>query len=290
MGVTVRTRSAVAVVVALVIVAGLGVALRSFAGGLSLQVPRSGCTVRAAGEVSLSLEQMANAATIAAVGVRRQMPERAVVVALATAFQESRLENLSGGDRDSVGLFQQRPSQGWGTPEQIQDQRYAAARFYAALKKVRGWEQMRVTDAAQRVQRSAFPEAYEQWSDESAVLARALLGEATGAVACTVVGEPVRRGAAAAQTLGDGLTADWGQVQTDSPATAAGLALAVADVRVGWQYAHWLVSHATQHGVERVRFAEQEWSARAGGWSTAPPERAAGGKRVVAEVFRDRAN
>ncbi len=159
---------------------------------------------------------MANAATIAAIGVRRKMPERAVVVALATAFQESKLENLAGGDRDSIGLFQQRPSQGWGTPEQIRDPRYAANRFYAALKKVPDWEQMRVTVAAQAVQRSAFPEAYEQWADDSAVLTRALLGNATGAVACTVARDPVIRGAAAAAALTTGLKLDWGRLETAS--------------------------------------------------------------------------
>ena len=110
---------------------------------------------------------MANAATIAAVGIRRQLPDRAIVVALATALQESKLENLAGGDRDSVGLFQQRPSQGWGTPEQIRDPRYAAEPVLHRAAEGQGWEEMRVTEAAQRVQRSAFPEAYEKWADES---------------------------------------------------------------------------------------------------------------------------
>src|SRR4051794_32022458 len=136
---------------------------------------------------------MANAATITAVGVRRSMPERAVVIALATALQESKLENREDGDRDSLGLFQQRPSQGWGTADKIQDPRYAADRFYSALKRVKGWKSMRVTDAAQRVQRSAYPDAYERWADDAAVLTRALTGRATGAVACTVTGDPVLR-------------------------------------------------------------------------------------------------
>ena len=183
---------------------------------------------------------MANAATIAAIGVQRGMPERAVVVALATAYQESKLRNLADGDRDSVGLFQQRPSQGWGTPAQIRDPRYAANRFYAALKKVSGWEKMRVTDAAQRVQRSAFPEAYQKWADESEVLSRALLGDATGAVACTVGATPAMHGAAAAAQLtrrpGAGLGADAAPTRRDRPgwrcrratsATAGG-------TRTGW--------------------------------------------------------
>ena len=82
---------------------------------------RPSCAVTAGGVVLLDADQVANAATIAAVGARRGLPERAVLVALATAYQESKIRNLSGGDRDSVGLFQQRPSQGWGSARQISD-------------------------------------------------------------------------------------------------------------------------------------------------------------------------
>ncbi len=288
---TVRTRPTVAVIAAMTMVAVFGVWFRNQVDSWQLDLPvplaRPGCTVQADGQVSLTAEQMANAATITAVGVRRRMPERAVVVALATAFQESKLENLAGGDRDSVGLFQQRPSAGWGTAEKIRDPRYAANRFYAALKKVRGWEKMRVTDAAQRVQRSAFPEAYEKWADESVVLARALLGNATGAVACTVTGEPAVRGAAATTALLAGLRLDWGRLATSPAAGTVGLAVPVVDERAGWRYAHWLVSHAVPHGIERVRFADLEWSAAAGSWARVAGNRAAGDDEVVVEVFRD---
>lgn len=276
---------AVVTLVALVGTLGVVVAVRSFSGSLAL--PRLGpaCTVRADGEVTLDAVQMANAATITAVGVRRKMPERAIVIALATAFQESKLENLESGDRDSVGLFQQRPSQGWGTPEKIQDPRYAAGRFYSALKKVKGWKSMRVTDAAQKVQRSAYPNAYERWADESAVLARALTGRATGAVACTVSGEPALRGAAAAAALTQGLRLDWGTGLVAEAAQAAGLTVDVKDTRSGWRYAHWLVSHASDTGVERVRFAGLEWHAEDGDWQRASGARAVGDRTVVAEVF-----
>lgn len=278
----------VAAGVALAAVAGFGVYLsaREFGHKLPLTKAARGCVVEADGRVALNAEQMANAATIAAVGVRRKMPERAVVVALATAFQESRLRNLSSGDRDSLGLFQQRPSQGWGTPEQIQDPRYAATKFYNALRKVRGWERMEITDAAQKVQRSAFPRAYQQWADESTVLTRALLGNATGAVACTVGPEPAMRGNAAAAALTAGLKLDWGRLETSVPAELTGLAVPIEDVRVGWRYAHWLVSHADDHGVKTVRFANLEWTADNGTWSQvrgtpATPD------RVIAEVFAD---
>jgi hypothetical protein len=131
------------------------------------------CTLPAS-RVPLTNEQIGNARTIAQVGRDRGLPERAVVVALATAMQESRLRNLDYGDRDSLGLFQQRPSQGWGTPEQVQDPVYAAGIFYDRLLRVPGWEAMRVTDAAQRVQRSAYPELYEQHAAMAVELSLAL--------------------------------------------------------------------------------------------------------------------
>ena len=275
----------VVVLLALAGALGIVVAVNSLTGQIKLPLLGPECTVRADGEVTLDSVQMANAATIAAVGVRRKMPERAVVVALATAFQESKLENISHGDRDSVGLFQQRPSQGWGTPEKLQDPRYAAARFYGALKKVKGWKEMRVTDAAQTVQRSAYPNAYEKWADESAVLARALTGRATGAVECTVSGKPALRGAAAATALAAGMRLDWGKGVPATAEEAAGLSVTVKDENVGWRYAHWLVAHARANGLERVRFADLEWHAPTGKWQPVTGDRAAGGGRVVAEVF-----
>ncbi|MBQ1075523.1 hypothetical protein KBX06_20485 [Micromonospora sp. C31] len=282
-----RTRAVVAggLVLAVLAAVGIWIVIRQVGGQLRLPLASRTCTVQADGRVALDPDQMANAATIAAIGIQRQMPERAVVVALATAYQESGLRNLAGGDRDSIGLFQQRPSQGWGTPEQIRDPRYAARKFYAGLKKVRGWEQMRVTDAAQKVQRSAFPEAYQKWADESEVLTRALLGHATGAVACTVGRDPAMRGEAAASALTRGLSLDWGLAGASTVAGLTGLTVPAADERRGWRYAHWLVSHAQDHGVKRVRFGELEWTARAGTWKRTDDAPAAG--RVVAEVFAE---
>jgi hypothetical protein len=284
----VRTRP-VAVVAALALVAALGivVAVRSWDGKLP-KLPSIGpeCVVKADGQVNLDATQMANAATVTAIGVRRKMPERAVVVALATALQESKLENLHHGDRDSVGLFQQRPSKGWGAAERIKDPRYATNKFFDALKRVKGWQSMRVTEAAQRVQHSAYPNAYEKWADESAVLARALLGHASGAVSCTVSGEPALRGTAAATASAKGLRLDYGAgLVKRTPATAAGLTVDVSSASAGWRYAHWLVSHARQNGVERVRFADLEWQAPTGDWAPAEGDRVAGGARVIADVY-----
>jgi len=283
-------RTPVVVLALLAVVGTLGVVVvaRSMSGDIKLpQIIAPECTVQADGEVTLDFVQMANAATIAAVGVRRGMPERAVVVALATALQESKLENLEDGDRDSIGLFQQRPSQGWGAAEKIKDPRYAADKFYTALKKVKGWDKMRITDAAQRVQRSAYPNAYEKWADESAVLARALTGRATGAVACTVTGAPALRGAAAAAALLNGLKLDWGKglAKTPAAAQAAGLTVAVSDASTGWRYAHWLVSHASATGLERVRFADLEWRAPDGKWQPVTADGGADERQVIAQVF-----
>lgn len=261
--------------------------IRSMSHDIKIKIPAIGssCTVHAGGEVTLDLVQMANAATIAAVGSRRQMPERAIVIALATALQESKLENLEDGDRDSVGLFQQRPSQGWGPADKIQDPRYAADKFYTALKKVKGWQSLKVTEAAQKVQRSAYPNAYAKWADESAVLAKALTGSATAAVSCTLTGKPVLRGAAAAAALLKGLKLDWGKGLDRTAEQGAGLTVAVGDPSAGWRYAHWLVSHAHDTGLERVRFADLEWRAGAGKWQSVTSDGGADERQVIAQVF-----
>src|SRR5699024_14991 len=101
-----------------------------------------------------------NAALIAGVGMDMGASDRAITIALATAMQESSLRNLDHGDRDSLGLFQQRPSQGWGTAEQVQDGVYASQAFYSRLLELPDYADMPLTQAAQAVQISAFPEAY----------------------------------------------------------------------------------------------------------------------------------
>lgn len=140
-----------------------------------------GCTVEVDGhEVSLTTEQAENAALISAIAVRRGMPARAASIALATAYQESKIENIEHGDRDSLGLFQQRPSQGWGTPEEILNPYYSTNAFYDGLEQIEGYQDMRITEAAQLVQRSAYPEAYEDHADDARALASALTGHSQG--------------------------------------------------------------------------------------------------------------
>lgn len=142
------------------------------------------CTV-AGLSMTLTAEQVANAATIAQVGRDRGLPERAIVIAIATAQQESRLRNLAYGDRDSLGLFQQRPSAGWGTAAQVQDPVYAANTFYDHLVEIPGWETGRLTDVSQSVQLSAYPEAYQQWSDMAEKLAAAQISALPDQIVCT---------------------------------------------------------------------------------------------------------
>ncbi|MFF4980910.1 C40 family peptidase [Streptomyces sp. NPDC001046] len=128
-------------------------------------------------------EQIPNAKTIQATGVAMNIPARGQIVALATALQESGLRNLTYGDRDSLGLFQQRPSQGWGTANEILDPVHASTKFYEALEKVSGWQSLSITQAAQAVQRSGFPEAYAKWEPLATALQQAiepLLSKADG--------------------------------------------------------------------------------------------------------------
>ncbi|MFR9723980.1 C40 family peptidase [Streptomyces sp. MS19] len=149
-----------------------GTALMAFAGHTAAATTPacsspvdSSAVAEAVTGLDLPDEQVPNAQIIVTTGASLDVPARGQVVALATAIQESRLRNLAYGDRDSLGLFQQRPSQGWGTAEEILDPAHASRRFYEALMAIHGWEQLTVTQAAQAVQRSAYPDAYAQWED-----------------------------------------------------------------------------------------------------------------------------
>ncbi|MFD0278437.1 hypothetical protein ACFVHB_31635 [Kitasatospora sp. NPDC127111] len=146
-----------------------------------------GCSVKTpAGEGTLEIPQAANAATIAAVAHARGLPDRAVTISLATAMQESKIRNLAGGDRDSIGLFQQRPSQGWGTVQQIMDPVYATNKFLDGLVKVPGYTRLPLTDAAQQVQKSGYPQAYAKHETKATLLASALAGREPASLTCVV--------------------------------------------------------------------------------------------------------
>ena len=213
----------------------------------------------AVGSVSyfFDLEQAANATTIAAVGKRMGLPDHAVTVAVATALQESGLQNLTHGDRDSLGLFQQRPSQGWGTPAQILTPSYAAAAFYQHLVAIAGWETLPITDAAQQVQRSGSPTAYARWESEARVVARATTGEVPAALSCRAPIQSVPPSAVLQQAMAQEL---------GSP--TLGVAL---DSARGWTVATWLVGHASPFGIRSVAYGGQIWTPDAEQWQPHPP-------------------
>ena len=131
---------------------------------------------KATGYGTFTTMQLANATTIYQVSVSLALPQYAAQIAIATALQESSLYNLNHGDRDSLGLFQQRPSQGWGTPAQIMDPVYSSTKFYEALVKVPHWQTIPLWQAAQEVQRSAFPYAYQKWAYPAGYLVATVSG------------------------------------------------------------------------------------------------------------------
>ncbi len=171
----------VAVILGIVMLCAIGGAAL-FGGGSSgctLPVPSGGpaLTAPAGGwppAGSYTSDQVGLAATIVSVGAQMGVPVRGWVIAVATAIQESDLSNPAGGDQDSIGLFQRRPSQGWGTPDQLHDPVYASGKFYAKLLTIPNWQQMALTDAAQAVQRSAYPDAYAKHEPDATMLVNTL--------------------------------------------------------------------------------------------------------------------
>jgi len=148
-------------------------------------LPPPGCQA-GSGQQALTLDtdQAAIAATIAGVAARQRLPRQAVTIALAAALQESKLHNLDYGDRDSVGIFQQRPSQGWGPAADLEDPVYATTKFFAALTQIPGYAKLPVYQAAQDVQRSADGSAYEQWAWVAGQLAGYFTGQPPHGVSC----------------------------------------------------------------------------------------------------------
>jgi len=201
----------------------------------------------------IDLAQAANATTIAAVGKRLDMPDHAVTIALATALQESQLHNLAYGDRDSLGLFQQRPSQGWGTAAQVMNPRYAASAFFKALERIPRWQTMPVTDAAQAVQHSNAPQAYALWAPLARTLAIATTGETAAGLSCQF--SSTRSSTTPASPL-PALTRELGPSSLSVPESTAR----------GWTIATWLVAHADQYHITIVHFAGRQWTPR-GVWT-----------------------
>ncbi|MGY5124407.1 heavy metal transporter [Streptomyces nigrescens] len=278
-----RTAAAVAVLIGL-------------AGYLVVQYVTGGpgaphCTVRAEGEAKpyeLSPEQAANAATISAVASSRGLSERAVTIALATAMQESGLRNIDFGDRDSVGLFQQRPSQDWGTVKQIMDPVYSAGEFYRHLAKVPGYSRLPLTVAAQKVQRSGYPQAYAKHEANAARLTGALTGRDQDAMTCTE-SRPVDGQAGGATKVRERLVREFGPEVLPRTGGAGGRSAvggsgvtipvrqsgptAAGDAeRRGWELAMWAMAHSAELRIEQISYAGRMWTADdAGkGWQRKP--------------------
>lgn len=229
------------------------------------------CTVTAGGAAeTFDPEQTGNAALITALSMKRGMPPRAATIALTTAYQESKILNITYGDRDSLGLFQQRPSQGWGTEEQVLDPVYSTNAFYDALVKVKGYESADITQIAQEVQRSAHPELYRDHEGQGRLLASTLTGHSPAGLTCRL-DEPAEgtTPATAAQVKAD-LATQMGV--TTAAASDGALTVTAADTRVAWAVGHWAVARAQQYGATSVSVGEQTWERADGddGWSEGP--------------------
>ncbi len=255
----------------MVVVLGLYVAFRSVAPLLQ----GSDCTAAGDGQdIALNPGQASDAATIAGVAQRDGLPPRAVTVAYAAALQESKLENLPYGDRDSVGVFQQRPSQGWGPRSDLENPVYATSKFFGALARIPGYQRMPIYQAAQAVQHSADGFAYEPHQAVAASLTTAFTGQEPHAVWCWY--RPEISGRARVGAAVEGLAQTFGP-QSARATPDPGLIVQVGGTRQGWTMAAWLVSHAQQYHIADVRYAGYQWTAADGaeGWartvSPAPP-------------------
>ena len=240
------------------------------------------------------------------------MPARAATIALATAYQESKLYNIESGDRDSLGLFQQRPSQGWGSQEQILDPYYATNAFYDALAEVDGYETMPVTEAAQEVQRSAYPDAYADHEADARVLASALTGNSPRAFHCVANPDDSEVGD---RLTDSGLTRRADAVRRDLDAafgplslggfapgaSATGTRRAPRTTRVGrwtsscarsrrrtskqgWAIAHYLVAMADRFSIQHVIFDDRIWTSGGrsdDGWRDYDPPSRSGDRAIL---------
>ena len=235
------------------------------------------CTASGGGSSQLATDQAANAGLIAAVAVRRGLPARAASIALATAMQESKIRNINHGDQagpDSRGLFQQRPSQGWGSQEQVMDPHHATNAFYDALVKVPGYQTLEITDAAQRVQRSAYPDAYAQHEVMARAFASSLTGQTAAGLDCSLREPEVAGDPAAVQ---ERLLADFGAVPA---ATEGGTVVLDADGAQAWAVAHWAVANAKALAITEVKAEGRSWTREdRNGWQ--PSDVPAGQVRVT---------
>ncbi|HZA05826.1 MAG TPA: hypothetical protein VE617_14770 [Propionibacteriaceae bacterium] len=266
----VRAAAVMAVVLALLIALGVGTFLYLRNRGGTEPVPgQERCVATAADQsVAVDLEQAQYASIIVGLSVRRGLPPRAASIALATVYQETGIRNLDYGDRDSVGLFQQRPSQGWGTARQLQDPYFATNAFYDALVKIDGWESGDITEVAQQVQRSGYPDAYRDHEGDARVLASTLTGHSPGGFTCldrsNTPGDP--------DGLSDSLRKTFGKVR---PKTVdAQVVVDARNTRLAWAYGQYAVANAEVYGVTTVKVGDRTWQTGEFDlpeWTTATP-------------------
>ena len=219
--------------------------------------------------VLLDPEQASIAATIAGVAHQREMPRRAVVVAFAAALQESKMHNLSYGDRDSVGVFQQRPSEGWGPASRLKDPVYASGRFFEALAGVPDYIHKPVYRAAQAVQHSADGSAYVRYQPEAITLAADFTGRRAHAVWCwSAAADPTRANLTAARRELAHAFGPMGSHRAATPGDDPSMLVRVPRPAVGWAVATWLVTHAGSYGIHDVHYAGFHWRLSSGssGW------------------------
>jgi hypothetical protein len=214
------------------------------------------CEAAAAGRTTtIDPEQARNAAIIAGISVKRNLAPRAASIALATAYQESGIRNLDYGHADSLGLFQQRPSKGWGTEEQVMDPWYSSTTFYKAMVKVKKWETRDIGDVAQAVQRSAYPDAYDKHVDNAKTLASSLTGQTPASFTC-VVKSP---GAADPAGMDSFLTKTLGEV-VHVTRTDTGLHVETQTARQAWAVAHLAIANVGGYGLASVRVDSSTWT------------------------------
>ncbi|MEO7261292.1 MAG: hypothetical protein ABI047_08580 [Jatrophihabitantaceae bacterium] len=263
-------RGGTALLVVVIVLGALAFGARTLWRAAQSVVRPAGCDF---GSHFLELDQAEVASTIVGVVLKRELPERAAVLTIGAALQESKLRNIppGQGDRDSVGILQQRPSQGWGTADQIADVRYATGKFLDAVVRVPNWQDDSLATVVQTVQISADGSAYGRHEDQAQAIADALFGGAPTAVTCRFdkpdrSAEPA--GVAAALTR-------------DLPVSTPALASRTVTVAgAGWASAAWFVCNANRLGIESVRHAGKRWS-YSDGWQD---DDAATGSAVIATL------
>lgn len=244
-----------ALLVVVLAVGGLAVGGRVLWHAAQTAVRSDGCDF---GDYTLDLDQAQVASTVVGVVLQRKLSERAAVLTIGAALQESKLRNLPAGqgDRDSVGILQQRPSQGWGTAAQIADVHYATGKFLDGVVKVPNWESEPLASVVQSVQFSADGDAYAQHEAEAQQISDALMGSRPAAVSCRF-GKPTEVASPAALSAA---------VRTDLPVATPVLASRGVSVPgAGWATSAWFVCNADRLGIDSVSYAGQRW-VRSKGW------------------------